>query len=129
MAITIEVNDDDLEGFNPNAQQRLKVVAEKFVSDMIDEANRIEAGRNTTNDPAEVTSSMVHDAEVLIRHGLAAPRKRWGIRLVKIAAAVFSLAVGVMYDPAKLQQSSNMLLFVLVIAAAIICVTISITAD
>lgn len=125
MPIDITIQDTDVEGFNHQARNKLEESVDEFVSDLIEEANRIESGRNSTSGNPEITSSMVNDARVLIRRGLAQPKKGMGVKLLRIASAVLSLAVGMMYDATKLQDSGYMFLFIIVITAAILSVTIA----
>lgn len=125
MPINIKIQDSDVAGFNDQAQDGLKAATSEFISDMIDEANRIESGRNNTQGPPQITSSMVNDAKVLIRRGLATPKKSIGSRILRIFAAVLSLVVGIMYDKTKLQDDIYLLFFILIMAVTIICVTIS----
>jgi hypothetical protein len=68
---------------------------------------------------------MVNDAKVLIRRGLGCPKKSWGLRILRIAAAILSLAVGIMYNDAKLQSGGYMFIFIVVVTGAILAVTIS----
>jgi hypothetical protein len=121
----IEISDADLAGFNNQARERLAAVTLEFAEELVEEANRIETGRNTTHGEPEITSSMVHDAELSIRRGLSAPRKSRGSRILRIAGAVLSLFVGIIYNATKLQGAGYMFLFISVVTAAIICVTIS----
>jgi hypothetical protein len=121
----IEIPDDDIKGFNHESQAKLQETTKEFVSDMIAEANRIESGSNSTSDGPQITSSMVDSAYVLIRRGLSKPKRRFGLTLLRILSAILPLAVGVMYNTTKLQSGSYMLLFVLVVTATILCVTIS----
>jgi len=125
MPIEIQIQDKDVSGFNLQAKAKLEESVNEFVSDLIEEANRIESGRNSTSGSPEITSSMVNDARVLIRRGLAQPKKGMGLKILRISSAVLSLAVGIMYDSTKLQDRGYMLLFILVIAAAILSVTIA----
>ena len=121
----IQIPDDDLKGFNPQASAKLGEATEEFVSDMITEANRIESGRNTTSGTPEITSSMVNDARVLIRRGLVQPRRNIGMKVLRVLSAVLALVAGFMYDTTRLQDGGYMLLFILVVTATILCVTIS----
>jgi hypothetical protein len=125
MPLDIRIPDDDLTGFSDQAKERLKEATSEYVTDLIEEANRIEAGRNPTSGPPEVTRGMVNDAKVLLRRGLGAPKKSWGPRILRVFAAVLSLCVGIMYDETKLQSGGYMLLFILAVTAAILAVTIS----
>jgi hypothetical protein len=125
MAINIQIPDSDLVGFSDQAKERLKEAMLDYTSNLIEEANRIEAGRNSAKGTPEITRGMVNDANDLLRRGLGMPRKSWGLRILRVLAAVLSLIVGIMYDELKLQNSAYMLHFILVVAGTILAVTIS----
>lgn len=125
MSVEIQIPEDGLTGFSQQARERLKEATAEYATDLIEEANRIEAGRNSTSGPPEVTRGMVDDARVLLRRGLNVARKDWGSKTLRVVAAVLSLCVGVMYDKDALQDSGYLLLFILLVAAAILAVTIS----
>lgn len=122
----VKILEKDLEGFNEKAKKKLIEASEEFIRDLIEESNRIESARNSTSTDPEITSSMVNDATVLLRRGLSQPRKSIGIKSLRVVAAVLSLLVGILYDSTKLQNSGYMLLFIGIITAAILTVTISI---
>ena len=121
----IEILDENLKGFNSQAKIKLSEATTEFAGDLIEESNRLESSRNTTGNEPEITSSMVNDAQVLIRRGLTQPKKGIGLKILRVVAAVLSLLVGVLYDSTKLQNGGYMLLFIGVITAAILTVTIS----
>ena len=121
----IEIADDKLAGFSAQARTRLKDAVAEYATDLIEEANRIEAGRNSTTGPPEVTRGMVIDAKDLLRRGLGVPKKRWGFKILRVVAVILSLVVGIMYNETALQDSGYLLLFILVVAAAILAVTLS----
>src|SRR5437016_2931687 len=129
MPIEITIPDAALTGFNAQAQTKLHSVVKEFVDDLIDESNRIEAGQNTTEGAPEITSSMVSDARVFVRSGSTPRKESFGRRLVRILAPVLTLVVGVMYDKQSLQQGVYMAVFVIFIAAAILCTTLSALQD
>lgn len=121
----IEIDDTTLSGFNHPARAEMKRAMLQFAADLQAEANRIEESRNPNAGPPEVTSGMVVEATLLVRRGLNQPRKKIGVKLMRICAAVLSLVVGFCYDANKLQDKTYMLTFVLVVALAIVAVTIS----
>lgn len=121
----IKISENDLKGFNGKAEAELAEAVAEFVGDLIEESNRLESSVNTTGDDPEITSSMVNNARVLIRRGLAQPKKGVGSKIFRVAAAVSSLLVGILYDPIKLQSGGYMFLFICVVTAAILMVTIS----
>ncbi|MFY0668754.1 MAG: hypothetical protein JXQ95_12045 [Alteromonas stellipolaris] len=121
----IKISENDLKGFNNQAKAKLSEATNEYIGDLIEESNRLESSRNTTGSDPEITSSMVNDARVLIRRGLTQPQKGMGLKILRVASAVLSLLVGVLYDSEKLQSGGYMLLFIGVITAAILTVTIS----
>lgn len=121
----IDVEDKKLAGFNDPARNAFTKSVGDFIDDLVKEANRIEATHNHSSGAPQITSSMVSDAAVLIRRGLARPKGNIGAKVLRIVAAVLSLAVGFTYDAAKLQDKTYMLIFVVVVALAILAVTIS----
>ena len=125
MPIDINIPDQDIEGFNSRAQKKIKESVSEYSADLIEESNRIESARNNTSGDPEVTSSMVNDANVLIRRGLVQPKKGIGLRILRVISAILSLLVGIMYDSTKLQDSAYMLFFIVVVTAAILSVTIA----
>lgn len=129
MPTDIQIPDDELAGFSDQAREHVRQVVDQYAADLIREANRIEAGRNTANGPPEVTKAMVSDANGLLRRGLTAPKNHWAHKLLRVAASVLSLVVGLMYDPAQLQGQTYMLVFVLVVAATILAVTLAALRD
>jgi hypothetical protein len=122
----IDIDEANLSGFNAPAKAELKKATLKFADDLLKEAYRIEASHNPAAGNPQVTSSMVMDAAILIRRGLAQPKKKLGIKLFRIAAAVLALVVGFTYDATKLQDKTYMLVFVVTVTLAIIAVTVSI---
>lgn len=122
----IKIPKKDLYGFNVKAKEKLEEASKEFINDLIEESNRVESSRNSTSNDPEITSSMVNDAEVLIRRGLSKSKNSIRFKLLRVAAAVLSLSVGILYDSTKLQNSEYMLLFIFVITATILTVTISV---
>lgn len=128
MAVEIKVDQDDLAGFSGHAQERLKNAAEQYVAELIREANRLEAGRNSGNSPPEITEYMVNDAVTLQRHhGFSSAKPiAWTSKILRVASAVLSLGIGIMYNGERLQDPLYLVAFVIVIALAILTMTISV---
>lgn len=126
MPINIDINDSDLAGFNEQAKQELKTSIETFSDDLIAEANRIESSVNSTSQGPEITSSIVRDAKVLIRHKISKPKRNAMSILLKIGASVLSLVAGIMYQKEKLQDTTYLVFYIIVIALAILLTTISV---
>ncbi|MNH34175.1 hypothetical protein D3C79_947520 [compost metagenome] len=103
----------------------MKAAIEEFSSELIDETNRLEAGRNASKGAPEVTRGMVTDAKIFLKRGLVSPKKGFWPKITQIISAILSLLVGVMYNDTKLQDSAYLLLFIVVVTATILTVTIS----
>ena len=125
MPIDIRIEENALTGFSGQAKDHLKSAVRDYSTELIDEANRIEAGRNAVGGTPEVTQSMVSDAVVLIRRGLRVHKSAMGIRVLRVLSAVLSLLVGILYNESKLQNGAYMSLFIFVVAGAILSVTIA----
>ncbi len=126
MSLNISIQDSDLAGFNDQAQTELKSSIENFSNDLIAEANRIESTVNTTSQGPEITSSIVRDAKVLIRHKISKPKKSNSAILMKIGASVLSLVAGIMYQKEKLQDTGYLIFYIIIIALAILLTTLTI---
>ena len=125
----IEIEEEDLVGFNDLAKEKLKESTTEFVSKLIEESHRLESNNNTSGGTPEVTSSNVSDANILVTKGLSKKKKGLGSKILRIFAALLPLVVGAMYNSTKLQDSTYMLAFVFVVAVSIITVTISIMVE
>lgn len=125
MAIDLNQNDGDLAGYSEQAKRQLAEEVRNYKSDLVDEASRIEAARGATDGHPEVTAGMVEEAAILLRRGLGPPKPRWGQKVLRVISAVLSLGVGIMYDGDNLQNSLYMLGFIILVAAAILSVTIA----
>lgn len=129
MPIDINIPDKDLQGFNQNARDELKKSIEEFSNDIIAESNRIEGSINTTSNGPEITSSIVADAKVLLRHKISKPKKGFGKIVLKIGASIFSLLSGIMYNKESLQNNGYLVLYIVVIAVAILFTTLVVIKD
>ncbi len=121
----VDIDDKGLRGFNDPAKDEVRKATLSFAEDLMKEANRIESARNTGSNAPQVTSSMVEDAAVLLRRGLARPKRGFWTRAIRVVAAVLSLVVGFLYDSTKLQDSTYMLLFIVLVAVSIVAVTVA----
>ena len=61
MPLEIQIPDDDLKGFSGEARDHLREATLEYTTDLIEESNRIEAGRNSSGGTPEVTRGMVQN--------------------------------------------------------------------
>ena len=126
MTLTINIPEDDLPGFSDQARTRLEEATVEYATKLIEESNRIEVGRNSTSGPPEVTRGMVDDARTLLRKGLIAPRKSIWSKILHVSASVLFLAAGILYDEIKLQDSTYLLMYIILASAAVVSVAMAI---
>lgn len=99
----------------------------EYTDRLISETRHIAAIRqHSESDPFEVTVEMVKDAQLLLKRGVGARSTGWGVKIVRICAAVLSLIVGMMYNPTLLQSQGYLFLFIIVMMATLVCVMISV---
>ncbi len=125
MAINVSIDDSQLKGYSTHASEAVESSTKRYISDLIDEANRLEAGRGSKGGVPEVTAAMVHDARDSLSRGIGVARKKVGLKILKVAAALLSAAAGAMYSDVKLQSGGYLLAFIFVVALAILAVTLS----
>ncbi len=126
MPIDIQIPDSDIIGFNTQAKIELENSIKEFSDDLIYESNRIESSINSTSQGPEITSSIVRDAKVLLRHKLGKPKQGTGSVILKILSSLFVLLSGIMYQPEKLKAAGvYMVFYIIVIALAILFTTLT----
>jgi len=126
MPLNINIEDKDITGFNDNAKKELETCVKKFSEDIISEAYRIEASLNGTSKGPEITSTMVSDARVFIRHKITKPKRKTTNIIIKILANVFTLLAGILFDTTKLAESWYLVLYILIVVATVFLITLSI---
>lgn len=126
MEIRVPVSEESVAAFSPPAIEGLNDATASYAKELIAETNRLEAGRNSATDNPEVTRAMVIDARDMMRRGLYTPKKSFGLKALRVSAAVLPLIVGIMYDRENLQDGLYLIAFVMVIALAILAVTLSV---
>lgn len=125
MPVQVTIEDADLAGFSDAAKARLSDAAHEYVGSIIEEANRIEVSRNS-HGPSEITHGMVTDAVIVNRRGLGIRQTNGLSKVLRIVSAVSCLIVGVMYDVSDLQDKVYLASFIVLIAVAILTMTVSI---
>lgn len=126
MSTSIDLEDYDLSGFTEHAEHTIRENIDSYISDIIRESSRIEAGRNTPNNPTEITTRMVNEADFLIRGGISSSNYTWGDIFIKVTASIMPFALGIMYDSTKLQEGWYMALFIITVVVTVILVTASV---
>lgn len=120
----IEITPEELEGFTAQAATDLEAAVRKYKSDLLREISRIEASQNAGEGGPEVTSAMVHDAELVYSRGPRYRRKKGWLTFLKVVAVVSVFVSGAMADSNFLDTYSNIVLFLIVASVAILASTV-----
>ncbi|GLK67040.1 hypothetical protein GCM10008179_06780 [Hansschlegelia plantiphila] len=126
MPLDFQIAEDDLGGFTAPAREHLKKAVEQYAVDLIKEANRIEATRNSTDGTTEITQGMVNDAVSSQKQTFGSPKITIWPKILNAVSSALSFIVGMLYDPSSLTNQVNMLIFLGLAALTIIVTTISI---
>jgi VIT1/CCC1 family predicted Fe2+/Mn2+ transporter len=129
MPIEIQIEDADLEGLSDPAKDSLKSEGEQYIKKVIQEANRLESSQKSGSGPVEITKAMIDKAAFIQKHAIGNSRTPILIKLLRVASAVLSLIVGILYDATKLQNETYVAVLVTIIALAILTTTLATLKD
>jgi len=115
----IKIPDEKLKYLSEPARDELVTVTETYVEDILREAFRLDIDNSSNRDP-DINRSMIDDADQWIRKAYVRRKKPWWFIVLQIAAAIFGLITGYLFNSQFLQ---NPLLFIIFI----ICLTVTIS--
>ena len=116
----INIPDDDLKYLNAPAQQQLRKHVEDYIDQLLHEASRLEATHRTTDGDPEINSSMVNDAAHLIKKGYQKHKKPGWLTASQVVATLSALFVGLVFDFDRLKDPVMLVVFIVLLAVAII---------
>jgi hypothetical protein len=119
MPIQISIADTTTKYFNTQAVAITQASVLKFADDLCKEAGRLEAAARTTGGDPEITSSMVRDADLLLRRGYRQPRLRGWMVTARVAAPVAGFVTGLLADLQKLKDPEWLIAFIVLLAITI----------
>ena len=119
MPIQIAVAESATQHFNPQAIAIAQASVGKYADDLCKEAGRLEAGARTTGGDPEITSSMVRDADLLLRRGYRQPRLRGWAITARVGAPVAGFLTGLLADLQKLKEPEWLIAFIVLLAITI----------
>jgi hypothetical protein len=129
VALQVPLRDSSTETLNPPAQTALSEAVSRYATDLLAEAGRLEAVVNTSGKPPELTSSMIQDADLLLRRGYSKPKKTRGLQAAQILAAVGGFLTGFLTDAEKLNQPLTLVAFVVILAGTITATVVSVVRE
>lgn len=118
MNLNFDVNDDQISDFTEQAKTELLSVIEKKAVEIIDEANRLEEARRTSN-AKEITATTIQDAYSFTNrfsNNLKTPKH---IKWIQALTTVSSIITGGLFDIEKMKDTYYLIIFLVVLAIAI----------
>lgn len=126
MPLSIGIQDDEITGFNEHAKNELVNVTREYINDLLDETYRLEplnALKKTKEH--EITSTLVANANLVVRRNLGKKKIRWGVKLLKLVSSILTFLTGLFYDLDKFKNNSNYpIIFIILIAITLVVITI-----
>jgi hypothetical protein len=121
--------DDALEYLNTPARTIFRSSLQSYSEALLREASRLEAAGKSTPGSPEITSTMVKDADILLRRGYSRPRKQPLLIMSQLVATVGGFLTGLLADANRLKEPKGLVLFVLVLTVTITAAVIAILKD
>ncbi len=128
MALDLKVPDDAEKHLKERAAAEYQD-APRYAGDLLKEASRLEAANKSTGGAPEITSTMVKDADILLRRGYARPSRKPLLIGAQLVATVGGFATGLLADMDKLRDPNTLVLFVVLLAVTITAVVLALVKE
>lgn len=129
MPVNMSIPDGTTTHLNHQALAEYQKAVARYSEDLLSEAGRLEATSHTSAGNPEITSSMVRDADLLMRRGYLRPRKSRLLILAQVVSTVFGFLTGLLADSQQLQSVGSLFRFVLVLTVTITTTVIVVLKD
>ena len=129
MPLEITIPDDDTKYVIPSAVAELQSSIKHYSDDLLQEASRLEATAKTTSGNPEITSSMIKDADLLLRRGYRRPRKKKWLVAAQIVATVSGILTGLLAKFDRFKEPAWLIAFVAILTIAITTTVIIIVSE
>jgi hypothetical protein len=129
MPLQLTISDQATQYLNEQARLVARERVERYADDVLKEAGRLEAAASGAGGDPEITSSMVRDADLLLRRGYRKPpRNRWLIA-AQLVAPLGGILTGFLGQTDFLQKPGLLVLFIAVLTITIITTVVSVFKD
>lgn len=119
MPIDITIPDHAVKYLNAPAATKLKALVEAYCNDLLKEASRLEANIKTSSGDPEFTSSMIQDADLLLRRGYSRPKQGRLFVGAQIVAPASGIVTGFLADSETLKDPLWLITFVVLLTITI----------
>ena len=120
MKIEIEIADSKLENLSDSANDQLKAISKKHIEDILDEAGRLEASRNSSGNNPEITAAIINDAVEFTRKFRFSKRSTSKKIILQIIAFIATVLTGGLFQPKEFTDKWSLISFLVVFLLAII---------
>lgn len=120
MKLEIDIDDAKLLNLSTNANDQLVSISKKYVEDILDEASRIEATRNSTGSNPEITATIIKDAVDFSNKFKKGKKKKFIHGLLQLVSFILSTFTGALFQVDKFNIPSNFYWFMIVFLGAVL---------
>lgn len=117
MPITVNVSESKLTDLSIQAKEELVSATTRYVEDIIDEANRLEAADSGEQNRPEITRSTIKDAVLYLKKYPKKKRTSSTYVLLQIVSAISMLLTGCLFNVDKFRTDNSWLIWFLIMAA------------
>ena len=118
MKFEIDIPDEKVQTFSPDAKSELKKQSNRIAEEIVDESSRIEATRRLPETNSEVTQSNVREAATQPRM-VVARKKSLTSKIVQAVAFISTLISGNLLDTSKFTDPNHVFWFIVSLFVAI----------
>lgn len=126
MPVELKIAEQATQHLNAPASGELKACVERYAADLLGEANRLEAATKSTDGGPEITSTMIKDADILLRRGYRRPPKGRVLIVAQLVATVGGFLTGLFADAEKLKSPIGFSVFVLALALTVTATVVAV---
>jgi hypothetical protein len=129
MPVEILIPDEATKYLNGPAVIELQSLMKRYSDDLLAESSRLEATTKTSAGSPEITSSMIKDADLLLRRGYRRPKKKWYQILTQVCAPLFGVITGLLGTKENIKDPGMMIWFIICLIITILSTVITVVKD
>lgn len=129
MPLDLKLPDDAAKYLNQQAANQYKHAVEGYAEDLLKEASRLEATAKSSPGDPEITSTMVKDADLLLRRGWVRPAKKPLLIASQLLATIGGFLTGLLADMDKLKDAATLVVFVVLLTVTITAAVVALMKD
>jgi hypothetical protein len=129
MSLDLKAPGDAVDLLKGHAANQYCGAIERYAKDLLAEASRLEAANRGAAGHPEITSTMVGDADILLRRGYKKARRKPGLIVAQLVATVGSFLAGILADMDALKDSTVLVVFIVALAITIAAAVVALVTE